>query len=157
MPLQEVLRHALDGIGLRAGLVELSIRAIWDEVVGEQISRKARPDGFKGGRLYVLVEDSIWLHQLSLLKPRLIASLNERLGTALVKELYLRIGTLPPLSGEEAPPSPPPIEAEVFEELLAPVRDLPCREAIRRLLHRALISEGKRRHPVASLPQQPAE
>lgn len=153
VPVQEAIQHLLEGIGLHAGVEELRILACWDEVVGEQVGRRAKPDGLKGGRLYVIVEDPVWLHQLSLLKPTLIASLNERLGFPVVKELYLKVGKVPPALKKGSPslPPDPSIEVETLDALLAQVRDLPCEEVLRRLLGRALTKEEKR-HPVASPP-----
>ncbi|MBI3990220.1 MAG: DUF721 domain-containing protein [candidate division NC10 bacterium] len=151
VPLQEAIQHLLEGIGFPAGVEELRILACWDEVVGEQVSRRAKPDGLKGGRLYVIVEDPVWLHQLSLLKPALIASLNERLGFPVVKELYLKVGKLPSASKKDSPAlSPDPsIEVETLDALLAQTRDLPCGQVLRRLLARVLTDE-KKRHLVVS-------
>ncbi len=151
VPVQEAIERLLEKAGLRGGVEELRILGCWNEVVGEQVSRRAKPDGLKGGRLYVIVEDPIWLHQLSLLKPALIASLNERLGRPVVKELYLKVGKLPSASTAESPTrSPDPsIRVEALDALLAPVRDLPCEAVLRRLLTR-LLTDEKKRHPVAS-------
>lgn len=158
VPLQEAIQHLLEGIGVPTGVEELRILACWDEVVGKQVSRRARPDGLKGGRLYVIVEDPIWLHQLSLLKPTLIASLNERLRFPVVKELYLKVGKLPSVLKKRDVPSLPPdpsIDVETLNALLAQVQDLPCEQVLRRLLSRVLTGE-KKRHPVASQPHSRA-
>ncbi|MBI5167720.1 MAG: DUF721 domain-containing protein [candidate division NC10 bacterium] len=90
--LSTALDEVLRGLGLEGVLKEVTVRRLWEEVVGPGISRRAQPEDFRGGRLRVRVSDSVWLHQLSLMRPRIIAQLNQRMGEGMVKEIYLSIG-----------------------------------------------------------------
>ena len=65
---------------------------IWDNIVGEVISKNAKPAAFKGRILLVYVTSSPWVHQLQFLKEEMIAKLNEALGKSLIDDLKFKIG-----------------------------------------------------------------
>ena len=65
---------------------------VWDGIVGEVISKNAKPAAFKGRILLVYVTSSTWVHQLQFLKKEMIARLNEALGKALIDDLKFKIG-----------------------------------------------------------------
>ncbi|BCR03936.1 hypothetical protein DESUT3_10050 [Desulfuromonas versatilis] len=77
---------------------------VWDEVVGPQIAARARPLRIREGVLEVRVEQPVWMQQLQLLKPRILAKLNERLGAGTLKDIYLRRGRI---QADELPESGP--------------------------------------------------
>lgn len=136
-PLKEVLGQALKGMGMEMGPEGLLIRLSWEEVVGEQIARHAKPGGLQRGRLFVMVEDSIWLYHLSLLKSQIVASINERLKAPVVKEVYLKLGKLLHRRVKKPLPPQPLLEEQELAVLLASVQGLSCAEVLRRLLQRA--------------------
>jgi predicted nucleic acid-binding Zn ribbon protein len=64
----------------------------WSELVGAKIAQRTRPDGVVDRTLWVEVATSTWLHELNLLRPQLLASLLERLGSPrLFDELKFRL------------------------------------------------------------------
>ena len=65
---------------------------VWDDIVGEVISKNAKPSAFKGRTLLVYVTSSAWVHQLQFLKKQMIVKLNEALGKSLIDELKFKIG-----------------------------------------------------------------
>jgi len=67
---------------------------VWDSIVGDVISKNAKPAAFKGRILLVHVTSSAWVHQLQFLKDEMIAKLNEALGKSLIDDLKFKIGTL---------------------------------------------------------------
>jgi predicted nucleic acid-binding Zn ribbon protein len=67
---------------------------VWDNTVGEAISKNARPAAFKGRVLLVYVTSSTWVHQLQFLREEMIAKLNEALGKALIDDLTFKIGPI---------------------------------------------------------------
>jgi hypothetical protein len=137
----DALRSALARLGVEARLREHEIFRIWASVVGEAIARHAEPQGVKHGRLLVHVTDPVWLHQLSMMRHRILAALRERLGPA-VRELVLRVGEVsprPPGPGEPeaaAVTPPDPRRLAEIETMLAPLKDEPAKQAFRRLLLR---------------------
>lgn len=65
---------------------------VWDEVVGAQIAARAQPIRLRDDILEIRVDHPVWMQQLQLLKPRLLARLNERLGAGAIRDLFLRQG-----------------------------------------------------------------
>lgn len=142
------IADAIPGVFQRLGLDnrfrQSEIWSVWPTVVGPQIARHAQPHAISHGRLIVHVTDPVWLHHLSMMRPRVMAALNEKLRTSTVRELILRVGEVaappaaPPNSlhpSQEAPPDPTQVAR--VKALLAPLGDTPFREVLQRLLFRA--------------------
>jgi len=140
----EAVSAAFQRLGLESRFRQSEIWTVWPTVVGAQIARHAQPHAIAHGRLIVHVTDPVWLHHLSMMRPRVIAALNERLRTSTVRELVLRVGeeaapsTTPPGSPRPTQEPPPdPTRVAQVEVLLAPLGDTPFRDALQRLLLRA--------------------
>ena len=139
----DVLQGALPGLGLGRVLHHLSLLRAWERAIAPRVRERATVEDFRDGRLYLCVEDPIWLHQLHMLRHKLKTILNEEVGDSVVGEIVLRIGrtsrssTLRTLSPrvERRRAVPAGAEARV-QELLTPVKDLPCRDALERLISR---------------------
>lgn len=70
----------------------IKIWRLWDDTVGEAVSKNALPSGFKGSCLHVKVTSSPWLHQLQFLKNDIINKLNSAIGKKLIDEIKFKIG-----------------------------------------------------------------
>jgi len=143
-PIGEALGAALRRLGLDGRMQEQGLWRGWAAAVGPGIARHAQPQSLRQGRLVVHVTDPVWLHQLSMMRPRLIEALNLQLGAAAVRELALRVGEVAELPAQDPPPpspdalaAPDAARVEEVEALLAPLTDPETREAFRRLLLRA--------------------
>lgn len=79
-------------LGLESKLFEARLRRRWPDIVGEPIAMHTRPDQLRFKKLYIFVRNSVWLQQLTFLKPMLLQKVNEEGGQALVAEIVLRIG-----------------------------------------------------------------
>jgi hypothetical protein len=86
----DLLTSALPQIEDR--LLELRIRRDWPSMVGREVARRARPEGFAGGTLRVVVDNSPWLHELTLRMADLTGQVGRRFPP--VKSLRLTLGTL---------------------------------------------------------------
>lgn len=82
-------------LGLESKLLENRLRRDWAAIVGEPIASNTWPDQIRYKKLYLLVHNSVWLHQLTFLKPTLIQKLNMVAGIEIVTDIVLRIGELP--------------------------------------------------------------
>jgi len=146
----EAVQQTLARLGLEEGVRQREIWRLWDSVVGSQIARHAQPHLVTRGRLVVHVTDSVWLHQLSMMRHRLLAALQEAQGGAGIREVVLRVGEVePPLVPAEPLPEPEaPLDPErraAIRELAGSLGDAPCREALERLMTRAAGGAGRQR------------
>jgi predicted nucleic acid-binding Zn ribbon protein len=91
----QVLESLLKGLDLEKALIQARILKQWEAVAGRTFSLHARPEELRSGKLYVRVDSSAWLQELMLLKPSLVARLNEALGEKAVSDIVLRLGDRP--------------------------------------------------------------
>lgn len=94
-------------LGLESRLLELHLQRDWGRIVGEPIASHTWPDQVRFKKLYLIVRNSVWMQQLTFLKPALLAKLHEANGT-LITDLALRVGELPSGSRVGDPDSPTP-------------------------------------------------
>ena len=72
----ELLLGALPQISDR--LLNLRIRQGWGAIVGRDIARRSQPESFAGGTLRVVVDNSPWLHELTLREAELATKIRAR-------------------------------------------------------------------------------
>ncbi|AMV73137.1 hypothetical protein JCM30471_15480 [Desulfuromonas carbonis] len=146
-----VLQGLLQQKGMSERLREYRAWQVWNEVVGPQIAAHAQPCGIRDGILEIRVDQPVWMQQLQLLKPKLLARLNERLGAALFRDLFLRRGQVAtaPVTKKAAPlPPPPPLDPATEEQIRATVADLAdddLRRGLAQLLRRQAQLDARRR------------
>ena len=87
-----VLKRVAHRLGLESKLFEFRLRRNWREVVGEQIAAHTRPDHIRFKKLYVIAQNSIWVQQLTFLKPTLVESVNAAANSQLISDIVLRVG-----------------------------------------------------------------
>jgi hypothetical protein len=95
VPLSTLLSGTFQGKPLEKRFGEVEIWRIWGQVVGEQIAAKAQPTRFANGVLTVAVISAPWMQQLNFMKRDIAERLNEKLGTKLVLEIFLKAGKPP--------------------------------------------------------------
>jgi hypothetical protein len=104
--LSSILEGVARRLGLESKLLETRLRRDWVSIVGEPMASNTWPDQIRYKKLYLLVHNSVWLHQLTFLKPTLIQKLNGAAGGELITEIVLRVGEIP-LRTAASPPTPP--------------------------------------------------
>src|SRR2546428_5282965 len=124
---------------LRDRLLEHRIRRAWTQVVGADAARRAQARTFADGCLTVAVDNSPWLHELTLRGEELTQRLNERFGA--VRSLRFVSGTIeaePPTRAGGRPPVPLDIQAlREIDEAAAAIPDPTVAAPARPLLTRA--------------------
>ena len=86
-PVLQELRRA----GRSAGR---ALHEAWPDVIGPKLEPHTRLRAFKGGRLYVEVDSSALLHELSNFRAaELLARLRERVAKPRVAEIRFRLGS----------------------------------------------------------------
>jgi len=145
VPISSVLDDTLRRLGLEAKVKQHQVFSLWSEVVGPKICHHAQPIHVRGGRLFVAVEDSMWLHQLNFLKHQILMELNRKLDKAAIYEIILRVGEVRPLLGQPKDGDPFPCrpqeelgaqQKERVRAILSPIKDQGCQEVLQRLLLR---------------------
>ncbi len=133
----------LDRLGLGSTLASGVINRVWAEVVGEEVARRTQPDRLRNGRLYVTVSDAVWLQQLAMLKPQILARLRAYSETPVVREIFFTVGTSSLVHSHpqkdcqrRKTPLSPQMELRLLE-VMGPVRDEECREVLARILRKA--------------------
>jgi hypothetical protein len=141
-----ILAGVAHRLGLESKLYEARLRRQWSAIVGEPIATHTRPDQIRFKKLYVSVHNSVWLQQLTFLKPVLLEKVNRMAGETLVTEIVLRIGefSAEPASGptpsalQAAPPQP---SAELLREAALHtqgIQDQDLREYVAAVMAQAL-------------------
>ena len=125
---------------LRDRLLEHRIRRAWPAVVGGDAARRAQPRSFVDGCLTVVVDNSPWLHELTLRSDELTRRLAERFGA--VRSLRFVSGKVEaePTSGRAGVRLPAPLDAQAQREIDAAAAVIPDPEAAaaaRRLMTKA--------------------
>jgi predicted nucleic acid-binding Zn ribbon protein len=87
--LADALKAALARLPASTGLTHYPIWAEWSAVVGATIAAHARPERLRRGVLVVTVDGADWMQELQYAKRELCDRLNARLGSPVVREIYL--------------------------------------------------------------------
>jgi hypothetical protein len=90
-----ILASLAKRLGLQSHLFELKLQQQWRALVGEPIGSHTWPTHIRFKKLHLTVRNSVWLQQLTFLKPTLMATLNERAGTTLIEDIAFRVGEIP--------------------------------------------------------------
>jgi len=88
----EIIPDVLRRAGLEDEFWEQQLIEDWTALVGQQIARNARPGKVERGTLFVYVNHSVWLNELSRYgKKEILQSVQERFGSARVRTLRLQL------------------------------------------------------------------
>lgn len=141
--LSATIEKILNERGWGAKLKEYRVFGLWAKAVGPGIARHSRPASIRGRRLTVIVDSSAWMQQLSMLKPEIIAKVNDRLGPDGIEGITLKLGELEGPGGppEEPRPAAGPLDAAErlrIEEYLAGIADPDARAALRQVIEKDL-------------------
>ena len=144
-PVADLLTEALRGKPAERRLKEGRIWIFWDEAVGERIASLARPVAFRDGTLTVAVANAPWMQQLNFLKGGIVEKLNVLLGGPVIRDIYLKAGTVE-VPVEAPPERPHPIrelsrsEQEFVATETQSIEDPELRDIISRLMAKHLAS-----------------
>ena len=85
----DALHSALARLAIADELSHYPIWAEWEAIVGETVARHARPRRLRGAILVVAVDGPDWMHELHFMKREVAERINDRLGRAVVRDVYL--------------------------------------------------------------------
>ena len=131
----DLLLGALPQISDR--LLNLRIRQAWGTLVGRDTARRSQPESFAGGTLRVIVDNSPWLHELTLREGELATTIRARFPEVRTVRVTLgaldseRLATREPAA--RAVPLTPADHADI-DAATAAIADTSLADAARRLL-----------------------
>jgi hypothetical protein len=131
----DLLLSALPQISERLSTVRL--RQSWGAIVGRDAARRSRPDSVTGGTLRVIVDNSPWLHELTLREPDLTTKVRARFPE--IRALRFTLGAVDsePAAARDAAPRPislTPADHADIDAATAAITDERVADAARRLL-----------------------
>ena len=85
--LNTTINAFLDKHGLKKGVNQNTAIVLWNEVVGEKISKNTEPISVEHGTLTVSVSSSTWRQELVFKQQDIINQLNKKLGKNTIKEV----------------------------------------------------------------------
>jgi hypothetical protein len=124
---------------LQDRLLVQKLRAEWPALVGHEVARRTQPQALANGCLQVTVDNSPWLHEMTLRAPDVAARVGAQFPA--VRSIRFSLG-LPP--AEEPPPAarPAPVtlvddDRRAIDAAAAAISDRDLAASARRLLTRA--------------------
>jgi Dna[CI] antecedent DciA-like protein len=114
-PMASVLQNAINPMESATRIRESLALAYWSRVAGPQASAASEAEFVREGILFVRTKSSVWSHELTLYKPRLLLNLNRLLGGKIINDIIFRAQGV---TKKETTPDP---DAPTLEELAAVV------------------------------------
>jgi hypothetical protein len=156
--LSSILSGLSKRLGLESRLLEFRLQRRWRDIVGEPMASHTWPAQIRFKKLYLVVRNSVWVQQLTFLKPALLTKLQQESGAESVTDIAFRVGEIPGES-EESPASPPadlrPAQSdESLAELVshtAVIQDPALREHFKKVIAAYLVQSPR---PPAKGPSQ---
>lgn len=110
----------------------LLARAAWTVAVGRRIAKHTTGVLLDGKTLTIQVEDEIWLHQLSTLRPQILRNLAKELGDGAVNRVLFRVKARRIGPGRAETVSRPAGRADEADQIADPVLRTLYRQSRRR-------------------------
>jgi hypothetical protein len=143
-------------------MLEEAIRREWTETVGPDAARRSRARALRQGTLEISVDNSPWLHELTLRSAAIVAALRKRHGSA-VTGVRFALGSgsddtdvVPVTAGERTRAPRPRLNAEearLVDAATARLADPALASSLKRLLTKDLLARGGR--PARAASEQP--
>ena len=142
---RSIIKEISQSHGFAVRLWEHRLQKEWEALVGEVVAAHTWPARIKFRKLYVDVDNSVWLHQLLYLKATLMENIQTRMEELQLEDIIFRIGELPE-------PREDSIEGPIEEVAVSPdvektareyaqgVNDEELRDSLTRVSTRALSS-----------------
>jgi len=89
--IKDVLPNVLSSLGIKKGIERQRAIVIWDKVVGRDIRKHTKPRYVRGKKIWVDVDDPIWIQQLSFLKSKILKKLNIELGEERIVDIIFKL------------------------------------------------------------------
>ena len=117
----------------------------WKDIVGEVLAAHTWPTRIRFRKLFIAVETTVWLHQLTYLKSTLMEKIKSQAPGLSLKDLVFRIGEIPEQQWDEpessnVPPQVSPESLLAATEYTRKVSNEEIRYSLTRVISKALSS-----------------
>lgn len=147
----EVLGTLLAHLGLSGALARHSVIRDWPHIVEPSIARHAKAHRIVDSTLHVLVDSSVWMHELAALKTVLLGKINSKLppGTPPIRDIRFYQRSWAGKSNEMPRESAAPAEADESHlrsvgKILEPLQDEALKSIMARILEKDRCLRWKR-------------
>jgi predicted nucleic acid-binding Zn ribbon protein len=93
-PLGGILDGVIKKLGGRGRFTEEEMALAWAEAAGEEAARHSRPVSFRRSSIFVNVDRSTWLAELTVRRKEILSRLEERLKGKKFRDIRFRIGDI---------------------------------------------------------------
>jgi methionine salvage enolase-phosphatase E1 len=76
--------------GLEKGYRDYQVLKLWNEILGDAISRATLSKRLEGRKLYVYLSSSVARDELFMRRSEIVSEINRRAGKSIIDELILR-------------------------------------------------------------------
>lgn len=136
-----ILEKVLKNLGISGQLKLIRIMTQWERIFGPPISLITFPRDLKGKTLFVDVQDSVWLQQLTFMDKMIMDKVNQGLRSKSVEKIHFSVGIIPERIETIADPVKPLEEMTLdnkdldeISECVSSVQDMELRKSLRRLI-----------------------
>ena len=91
-PIGKILTDVLRDLGLSKKLSEQRAVVEWSDIVGRRVAEHARALRVDNGRLFVEVDSSVWLQELTLMKRSVLRQINDQIGRKAIDNIHFVLG-----------------------------------------------------------------
>jgi len=92
--ISEALQPLLDRFDTEGQFGIVRLTRLWPEIVGETIARRTQVSSLKFHTAVVKVSGAMWIQELNLMKPQILARLHEKIDPDIVRDLRFVQGRL---------------------------------------------------------------
>lgn len=135
-----VLRQALQRMGLEAPLARHNIARLWPKIVDSAIARHAKVESVSGSTLFLAVDSSVWMNEMSAIRNLLLEKVNASLPPDAAPFTEIRFMQRSWAKAPE-PKSPKPQapqltdqESRVIGKIVEPVKDPDLKIILQKIL-----------------------
>ncbi|MDT7042885.1 DUF721 domain-containing protein [Candidatus Nitronereus thalassa] len=92
---QAILQGVAQSQGFDVRLWEYRLQTQWKDIVGDVLAAHTWPTRIRFRKLFIAVETTVWLHQLTYLKSTLMEKIQSQTPNLYLKDIVFRIGEIP--------------------------------------------------------------
>ncbi|MCX6180471.1 MAG: DUF721 domain-containing protein [Bacteroidetes bacterium] len=87
--IKEAIQELLDAYRLRAGLNQVEIKKIWEDMMGPYVAKETDKLKLEKGVLHIKVKSAPLKHELMMMKSKIIEKINAELKQNLIQEIQV--------------------------------------------------------------------